>query len=90
MAEEFSLLDFELAVRAPSWTSDDKTGNTCGDPRNCSPAAWMLIAYGLRHLEALPDAGFLRQYEQRIDHFPLGVLVLEVLCIVERARAACG
>ena len=79
VAEEFSLLDFGLAVRAPSWTSDYKTGNTCGDPRNCSPAAWMLMVYGLRHLEALPDASLLRQYEQRIDHFSFGVMELEVL-----------
>ena len=39
----------------------------------------MLMVYGLRHLEALPDVGLLRQYEQRIDHFSLGVMGLEVL-----------
>ena len=78
-AHEFSLLDFGLAVRAPSWTSEYVTGTICGDPCNLSPAAWMLMIYGLGHLEALPNASLLRQHAQRSDRFSFGVVVLVVL-----------
>jgi hypothetical protein len=38
----------------------------------------MHFAYGHKYLEGHPDQSFKRQYEERIDHYSFGVLVLEV------------
>jgi len=78
--EEFSLLDFGLAVRASTWEAKCRTKSICGDPRYFTPAAWTLMALGLKATQAMPEsASMLRQYEKRIDHFSFGVLVLETL-----------
>jgi len=77
--EEFSLLDFGLAVRMCTWHTEFKVHNISGDPRYFSPAAWMLMVYGHRYLETHPDGSFLQQYAHRLDHFSLGILALEVL-----------
>jgi len=76
---EFAVLDFGLAVRAHSWFQDWKSACIGGDPRYWSPATWMHFAYGHKYLEGHPDQSFKHQYEERIDHYSLGVLVLEVL-----------
>jgi len=76
---QFAVLDFGLAVRTRSWQQEWQCRNIAGDPRYFSPAAWMLLAYGHKYLEAHPDANLKRQYKYRIDHFAFGVLVLEVL-----------
>lgn len=76
---DFSVLDFGLAVRANSWNQEWQGACIGGDPRYWSPATWMHFAYGHKYLEGHPDQTFRRQYEERIDHFSLGVLVLEVL-----------
>lgn len=67
-----------LAVRAHSWNQEWRGACIGGDPRYWSPATWMHFAYGHKYLEGHPDPTFRRQYEERIDHFSLGVLVLEV------------
>jgi serine/threonine protein kinase len=77
--EDFSLLDFGLATQAADWPEDFRRKNICGDPRYFTPAAWMLMAFGLKGLEALPDKSIQRQYTVRIDHYSFGVLVLELL-----------
>jgi len=76
--EEFAVLDFGLAVRSGSWHSEYKTRNISGDPRYFSPAAWMLMVYGYKYLDAHPDPSFLEQYKYRMDHFSFGVMALEV------------
>jgi len=76
--EQFALLDFGLAVRAPTWPKEYQARNISGDPRYFSPAAWMLMVYGHRYLEKHPDPSFLEQYKARLDHYSFGVLVLEV------------
>lgn len=76
---EFAVLDFGLAVRAHSWCQDWRGACIGGDPRYWSPATWMHFAYGHKYLEGHPDQSFKRQYEERIDNYSLGVLVLEVL-----------
>jgi len=79
-AEEFSLLDFGLAVRTSTWEAECRSKSICGDPRYFTPAAWSLMAFGLKATQAMPDsASMFRQYEKRIDHFSFGMLVLEVL-----------
>jgi len=77
--EEFSLLDFGLAVRANSWNSEHRRKDIAGDPRYFTPAAWMLIVHGLDFMESFPDNNLMRQYVHRIDEFSFGVLMLEVL-----------
>jgi serine/threonine protein kinase len=76
---QFAVLDFGLAVHTRSWQQEWQCRNIAGDPRYFSPAAWMLLAYGHKYLEAHPDANLKRQYKHRIDHFAFGVLALEVL-----------
>jgi len=76
--EEFAVLDFGLAVRSDSWQKEYKTRNISGDPRYFSPAAWMLMVYGYKYLDAHPDPSFLEQYKFRMDHFSFGVMALEV------------
>jgi len=75
---QFAILDFGLAVRARVWRQEWQTRNIAGDPRYFPPAAWMLLTYGHKYLEAHPDQGLRRQYRCRIDHYALGVLSLEV------------
>merc|ERR1712166_888777 len=75
---EFAVLDFGLAVRAHSWNQEWKGACIGGDPRYWSPATWMHFAYGHKYLEGHPDQSFKRQYEERMDHYSFGVLVLEV------------
>jgi len=74
----FSLLDFGLAVRASTWQQEFQSRNISGDPRYFTPAAWMLMVYGHKYLEAHPDASFLQQYKSRLDHYSFGLLILEV------------
>lgn len=77
--EQFAVLDFGLAVRARSWQQEWQSRNIAGDPRYFAPAAWMLLTFGYKYLEAHPDANFRRQYRDRIDHFSLGSLSIEVV-----------
>lgn len=86
--EEFAVLDFGLAVRSSSWQCEYKSRNISGDPRYFSPAAWMLMVYGYKYLDAHPDSSFLKQYKQRMDHFSFGVLALEVFFALWSGREA--
>jgi serine/threonine protein kinase len=88
--EEFSLLDFGLAVRSKRWPTDYKTKSICGDPRYFTPTAWMLMVYGHKYVNNYPDPSFLQQYMKRIDHFSFGVLALEVLFTLWHGPAAQG
>ncbi|CAK0837844.1 unnamed protein product, partial [Prorocentrum cordatum] len=86
--EQFAILDFGLAVRSPGWQQEWRRRNIAGDPRYFTPAAWMLLTHGHRHLDGQPDRDFAGQYEHRIDHFSLGVLLCEVLFALWRGPAA--
>lgn len=87
-AQHFALLDFGLAVRAPTWQHEYQSRNISGDPRYFTPAAWMLMVYGHKYLEAHPDSSFLEQYKRRMDHYSMGLLALEVLFSLWRGPAA--
>mmetsp|Transcript_30197 Transcript_30197/g.95268 ORF Transcript_30197/g.95268 Transcript_30197/m.95268 type:complete len:653 (+) Transcript_30197:1-1959(+) len=76
--QHFALLDFGLAVRSSTWQHEYQSRNISGDPRYFTPAAWMLMVYGHKYLEAHPDASFLVQYKSRMDHYSFGLLSLEV------------
>lgn len=76
---EFTIIDFGLAVKSKSWREEWRSANLAGDPRYWSPASWMHFAYGCGYLEKHPDDSFCRQYEERLDHFSLGILGLEML-----------
>jgi serine/threonine protein kinase len=74
---QISVVDFGLAASALTWDQDCLTANICGDPRYFVPAAWMLLANGADYLVDHPDKNFLRQYQERLDHFGMGILCLE-------------
>lgn len=76
---EFALIDFGLAVKSGSWKDEWRSANLAGDPRYWAPSNWMHFAYGCGYLEKHPDSSFCRQYAERLDHFALGILGLEVL-----------
>lgn len=76
---DVSLIDFGLAISSLTWSRSWKSHNVAGDPRYWTPAAWMkLLSPNGTYLATHPNQGFLRQYQQRLDHFSLGILVLEV------------
>merc|ERR1719301_147537 len=78
-AVEVSLVDFGLAVKTRAWESGSwKTTNVSGDARYWTPGAWMNVAFGSKYLEDHRNQGFARQYKERLDHFSMGVLALEV------------
>ena len=74
---DFALIDFGLAVRSKTWHQEWDKHNLCGDPRYWPPAAWMAFSFGMKSVNANPNLR--RQYLQRIDHFGMGVLGLELL-----------
>lgn len=74
---DFALIDFGMAVSTRTWVNEWRGVMISGDPRYWSPAAWMLVVNGVDHLAMHPERGLREQYESRLDHFPLGVLVLE-------------
>lgn len=75
----FALIDFGLAVRSGSWSREWRHSNLAGDPRYWTPSAWMAFAFGFKYVATHPNAGFQQQYLNRMDHFSLGILGLEVL-----------
>jgi len=77
--KEFGLVDFGLAVRSQTWRREWQSMSIAGDPRYWTPAAWMSLAHGHKYVAGHSNEGFRRQYEERVDHFALGVLSLEVL-----------
>jgi serine/threonine protein kinase len=74
----FAMIDFGLATNAKTWSGLWKTSNICGDPRYWTPGAWMNLEFGWKYLETHPNSGFVRQYKERLDHFGVGVFVLEL------------
>jgi len=86
--EQFAVIDFGLAVGAGSWKQEWNVRNIAGDPRYFAPAAWMLLAYGHKYLQQNPDQHLLRQYKDRIDHFAMGVLAMEVFFALWKCPAA--
>jgi len=79
MKPSFALIDFGLAVRSGSWNREWRNSNLAGDPRYWTPSAWMAFAFGFKYVATHPNSGFHTQYLNRMDHFSIGVLGLEVL-----------
>lgn len=75
----FALIDFGLAVRSSTWRTDCRNSNLAGTPNYFPPSTWMLFTHGHRYLEQHPNQTFLRQYQERLDYFAVGVLSLELL-----------
>eukprot|EP00928_Gymnodinium_smaydae_P067473 TRINITY_DN5044_c0_g1_i2.p1 TRINITY_DN5044_c0_g1~~TRINITY_DN5044_c0_g1_i2.p1 ORF type:complete len:758 (+),score=139.74 TRINITY_DN5044_c0_g1_i2:62-2275(+) len=75
---QFALIDFGLAVRANTWRQEYKSTNLAGTPHYFAPATWMLFTYGHKYLENHPNQGYLRQYQERLDHFAIGALAMEL------------
>lgn len=76
---DFTIVDFGLAALSESWRRGEwRTLDLVGDLRYWSPASWMVFAHGSSHLEQLRYNGFRRMYEERLDHFALGILALEI------------
>jgi len=74
----FALIDFGLAVSSSTWDQEYKARNLAGTPQYFTPAAWMIFAYSHKYVNDHPDQGYLRQYRERLDHFAMGVLCLEL------------
>jgi len=74
---EFGVIDFGLAVPSQSWQHEWRCTNIAGDPRYWSPATWMLVSGQSVGLSSFSDESFQRHYEQRFDHFPFGLVLLE-------------
>lgn len=74
----FSLIDFGLAVSSHRWCDEYRTRNLAGTPHYFPPTTWMIFAYGHKYLEKHPDEGLVRQYRERLDHFAMGMLTLEL------------
>jgi len=70
---KFGVIDFGLAVWSQSWQHNWRKENMAGDPRYWSPATWAQVA------GQTLSSDMQRQYAERLDHFPLGVLLIEVL-----------
>jgi serine/threonine protein kinase len=79
----FGLIDFGLAVKSQSWSKRFKQAQLSGTPHYFPPSTWMMLAYGHKYLESHPEQGFLREYQERLDHFALGVVSLEMLFALE-------
>jgi serine/threonine protein kinase len=78
-----SLIDFGLAVNIKKWVGGSwKTSMISGDARYWPPACWKSIANGFDSLEKR----HIRQYKERLDHFSMGVLALEVLFALWNGR----
>lgn len=75
---DFVIIDFGMAVPTQTWPKEWREQMISGDPRYWSPAAWILVVNGVDHLSKHPEQGLREQYVSRLDHFPLGVLILEV------------
>lgn len=75
---DFAVIDFGLAVSSCRWGTQYKQRNLAGTPQYFPPATWMIFAYGHKYLEEHPDKGLLRQYLERLDHFSMGVVALEL------------
>jgi hypothetical protein len=75
---DISLIDFGLATSTRTWYDDWRTSNICGDPRYWTPGAWLNLAFGWKYLSTHPNTGLVRQYKERLDHFSMGILGLEM------------
>jgi serine/threonine protein kinase len=69
---EFGVIDFGLAVWSRSWQHNWQKENMAGDPRYWSPATWAQVA------GQTLSSDMRRQYAERLDHFPFGVLLCEI------------
>eukprot|EP00746_Dinoflagellata_sp_MGD_P041029 gnl/MRDRNA2_/MRDRNA2_19909_c0_seq1.p1 gnl/MRDRNA2_/MRDRNA2_19909_c0~~gnl/MRDRNA2_/MRDRNA2_19909_c0_seq1.p1 ORF type:complete len:640 (+),score=114.12 gnl/MRDRNA2_/MRDRNA2_19909_c0_seq1:76-1995(+) len=78
VSQDVSLIDFGLATSTDTWNKRWKTSNIAGDPRYWTPSAWLIFASDAQSLETDPNQGLLRQYKERVDHFSMGILTLEV------------
>jgi serine/threonine protein kinase len=78
----FGLIDFGLAVKARSWKNEYRSSNLAGTPHYFPPSTWMILAYGHKYLESHPELGLLRMYKERLDHFAMGLLSLELLFVL--------
>lgn len=75
---EFSLIDFGMAVEAPTWAQRWGTSGISGDPRYWSPAHCLHMILGPQAFEHHHPV-LARLYRERIDHYALGVVALEML-----------
>jgi serine/threonine protein kinase len=78
----FGIIDFGLAVRSRTWARVYKTSNLAGTPNYFPPSTWMFFTQGHQYLEEHPDDGYLRQYQERLDHFAIGALALEMFFVL--------
>jgi len=75
---KFALIDFGLAVHSRSWSREWSSATVAGDPRYWAPPHWMIVSHGHKYLEMHPDQSWRQQYEERVDHFAMGVMLLEM------------
>lgn len=74
---EFTIIDLGLAAEAGQWRRNWRTADVSGDPRYWSHAHWIQLAHGVEHLEA-EEPDYCQLYQERLDHYALGILALEV------------
>merc|ERR1719329_533201 len=72
------MIDLGLAVEAPQWMKNWRTSEMGGDPRYWSPAHWQIL-FGQGTIMEKQNPDYARLYQERIDHYALGVLLLELV-----------
>lgn len=75
---KFTMIDFGLAVETLDWKENWRTSGIGGDPRYWSPAHLSHILYGASVMENQSPV-FARLYQERLDHYSFGVLLLELV-----------
>mmetsp|Transcript_68524 Transcript_68524/g.198816 ORF Transcript_68524/g.198816 Transcript_68524/m.198816 type:complete len:545 (-) Transcript_68524:416-2050(-) len=75
---KFGLVDFGLAVDAPTWRTQD-SGDLVGDGRYWPPSAWLVFSRGTAELKKYPALE--DEYRHRLDMFSLSLSALR--CFVE-------
>jgi serine/threonine protein kinase len=78
----FGIIDFGLAVSSRTWKREYRTSNLAGTPNYFPPSTWMFFTQGYRYLEEHPNDGYLRQYQERLDHFAVGALAIEIFFVL--------
>lgn len=74
----FWLIDFGLAVDAPSWPTAWRRGDVAGDCRYWAACSFVQSFYGPDNLETRPD--LCNQYRYRLDAVGLALTALEIVC----------
>lgn len=74
----FTVIDLGLSVEASSWNLNWAHLDVSGDPRYWTPAHCLKVVIDGNEMERQSPI-LARLYRERIDHYALGVLVLEVV-----------